>query len=117
MTTDNTLTLQELAEQIAKQHPTKEELLGEERVFKELFRRTLQSALDGELTHHLGYDKHQRNTEGDNKRNGYRSKSLQSSQGEMSVKVPRDRTGDFEPSLLPKYQKRFEELDDKIIAF
>lgn len=122
MTTENTasteesLTLDALAKQIAKQYPTKEELLGETGIFQELFRRTLQSALDGELTHYLGYEKHERLPESENKRNGYSSKQIKSSKGELEIKVPRDRKGGFEPELLPKYQKRFNELDDKIIG-
>ncbi len=116
MTTEDTLTLDELANQIAKQYPSKEDLLGDTGVFQELFRRTLQSALDGELTHHLGYEKHSRFPAGENKRNGYSSKQIKSSKGELEVKVPRDRKGEFEPELLPKHQKRFEEFDEKIIA-
>jgi len=116
MTTEETLTLDELAKQIAKQYPTKEDLLGETGIFQELFKRTLQSALDGELTHYLGYEKHERSPESENKRNGYSPKQIKSSKGELEVKVPRDRKGEFEPELLPKYQKRFNELDDKIIA-
>lgn len=115
MTTEDTLTLDELANQIAKQYPSKEDLLGDTGVFQELFRRTLQSALDGELTHHLGYEKHSRSLD-DNKRNGYSSKQIKSSKGELEVKVPRDRRGEFEPEILPKHQKRFEEFDEKIIA-
>ncbi len=116
MSTEETLSLDALAKQIAKQYPTKEDLLGETGVFQELFRRTLQSALDGELTHYLGYEKHERFPESGNKRNGYSQKQIKSSKGELEVKIPRDRKGEFEPELLPKYQKRFNELDDKIIA-
>lgn len=116
MTTKDTLSLDQLAHQIAKQYPKKEDLFGEGGIFQELFRRTLQSALDGELTHHLGYDKHTRCPERDNKRNGYHSKQIKSSQGALDIKVPRDRQAAFEPEILPKYQTRFQELDDKIIA-
>lgn len=116
MSTEETLSLDALAKQIAKQYPTKEDLLGDAGVFQELFRRTLQSALDGELTHYLGYEKHKRFPESENKRNGYSQKQIKSSKGELEVKIPRDRKGEFEPELLPKYQKRFNELDDKIIA-
>ena len=60
MTTKDTLSLDQLAHQIAKQYPKKEDLFGEGGIFQELFRRTLQSALDEELAHHLGYDRHTR---------------------------------------------------------
>ncbi len=64
----------------------------------------------------MGYEKHKRFPESENKRNGYSQKQIKSSKGELEVKIPRDRKGEFEPELLPKYQKRFNELDDKIIA-
>ena len=62
----------------------------------------LQAALDGELTEHLGYEKHERNEVKDNARNGYSSKTVKGSDGEMELKVPRDRTGTFEPQIVAK---------------
>lgn len=35
----------------------------------------------------------------------------------MEIAVPRDRTGTFEPHIIPKYATRFDGLDEKIISF
>lgn len=83
--------------------------------FKELRKRGLEAALKGELTAHLGYDKHER-SETNNARNGYRSKKLNTSQGELEVDIPRDRLSTFEPQIIPNYQTRFDDIDKKIIS-
>ncbi len=78
----------------------------------------MEKALAGELTHHLGYghgEKRPEAVEG-NSRNGYSAKTLRTEEGEMEIAVPRDRDGSFEPMLVAKGQKRFEEFDERIIA-
>ncbi len=64
--------------------------------------------MGAELTHHLGYEK------GD--RNGSRKKKLKAEDGEMEVAVPRDREAGFEPQIIRKGQSRFDGFDDKIIS-
>ena len=108
--------LDELAKDLVKQYKTQDALFGDKGVVKELQRRLLQAALDGELTEHLGYEKHERNEVKDNARNGYSSKTVKGSDGEMELRVPRDRTGTFEPQIVAKRQTRFHGFDDKIIA-
>ena len=49
-------------------------------------------------------------------RNGYKPKTLRSSMGEISIRVPRGRNSDFEPQAAPKYQKNTSEIKGKIIA-
>lgn len=93
------------------------ELLGEHGLLKRITQRALESALEGELTDHLGYSPHEsagRNS--GNSRNGKSRKTLQSTAGELAIEVPRDRNGSFEPQLVRKRQRRLEGLDDKIIA-
>ena len=108
--------LDELARDLVKQYKTKDALFGDKGVVKELQKRLLQAALDGELTEHLGYEKHERRPLKDNARNGYSSKTIKGSDGEMDLKVPRDREGTFEPQIVAKRQTRFDGFDDKIIA-
>ena len=55
---------------MVKQYKTKDALFGEKGIVKELQERLLQAALDGELTEHLGYQKHERSPLKDNARNG-----------------------------------------------
>ena len=61
--------LDKIAQELAKNYTTKEELIGDQGVFQELFKKTLQAALDAELTTHLGYEKHAK-TGHKNARNG-----------------------------------------------
>ncbi len=84
---------------------------------KQMTKRLLERALQGELTHHLGYDKHAAAGRGSgNSRNGTSQKTLKGEAGEVTIEVPRDRKGDFEPQLISKHQTRFEGFDQKIIS-
>lgn len=73
--------------------------------------------MNGELTHHLGYEKHDSagNNSGD-LRNGTTPKIIKGKRGQIEIEVPRDRNGDFEPQLVKKNQRRFDSLDEKIIS-
>lgn len=93
------------------------ELLGEHGLIKQLTKGALESALEGELTDHLGYSPHEtRGRNSGNSRNGKNRKTLQSTEGELDIEVPRDRNGSFEPQIVRKRQRRLDGLDDKIIA-
>jgi len=82
-----------------------------------LRKRGLEAALAGELTDHLGYDKHARSsTRKANTRNGYSNKTLQSSSGELDIVIPRDRDGSFTPHIVKPYQCRIDGFADKVIA-
>ena len=105
--------LTRVAEELASQCKTPEELNA---TVHELRRRFYQSALDGELTEHLGYKKHERSQEF-NARNGHHHKILTGSESTLEIEVPRDREGSFEPQIIKKHQTRFKDLDDKIIYF
>lgn len=75
---------------------------------------TVERALNAELDHHLGYDKHEvSNTS--NSRNGTTSKTLRTEDGQFELDTPRDREGSFEPKLVKKNQTRFTSMDDKIL--
>ena len=84
---------------------------------KQMTKRLLERALRGELTHHLGYEKHAVAGRGSgNSRNGTSSKTLKGETGELTIEVPRDRNGDFEPRLIAKHQTRFEGFDQQIVS-
>src|SRR6266446_3877415 len=51
-----------------------------------------------------------------NHRNGYSKKSVLTSSSKMTLSVPRDRAGTFDPKLIAKYQRRFPDFDDKIVS-
>ncbi len=91
-------------------------VFGDKGLFKELQKRLLERMLNSELNHHLGHNKNQKSQSG-NYRNGTTAKSIiTESNGQISVEIPRDRNGDFEPVIIPKHQRRFKGFDDKIIA-
>lgn len=82
----------------------------------ECFTKTvLERALQGELTHHLGYAKHAKEKAG-NQRNGSSRKTLKTKQGELALAIPRDRNATFEPQIVAKHQTRWEGFDDLILS-
>lgn len=83
---------------------------------KVLTAETIQTALDAELENELGYSKYDyKNKNTNNSRNGYSSKTVQESMGEVDISVPRDRNGEFEPQLVKKHQTDVSSIEDKII--
>ena len=106
---------QELLEELLKDYKSPEDLLGQGGLLKELTKALVEKALDGELTHHLGYPKHS-SSKSDNARNGKSRKGLFTDNGRMEIVSPRDRNGSFEPELVKKRQKRFDGFDDKILS-
>ena len=96
---------------------TPEEIMGEGGLLKELTKRLVESALEGEMTDHLGYEPHAeegKNT--GNSRNGKTDKTVHTDTGPVDIHVPRDRQGTFEPQVVPKRQRRLEGFDDKVLA-
>lgn len=84
---------------------------------QQLTKRVLESALEGEITDHLGYDKHEaagRNS--GNSRNGTRSKTVLTDVGPVEIKVPRDLTGTFEPQVVKKRQRRLTGVDEMVLS-
>lgn len=94
-----------------------EEILGQGGLARELTKRLVERALQGEMTAHLGYEKHApegRNS--GNSRNGTTPKTVLDESGDLTIEVPRDRNGDFEPQIVPKGRRRLPGFDDKVIA-
>ncbi len=86
-------------------------------LLQQMLKRGMERALQGELTHHLGYEKYAAAGRGSgNSRNGTSAKTLKGELGEVVVEVPRDRNGEFEPQLIGKHQTRLAGLDAKIVA-
>lgn len=76
---------------------------------------SVEAALNAEMDEHLGYSRHQQ-SESDNSRNGYTSKTVITDQGQFEMQTPRDRDGSFEPQMVKKHQTRFTAMDDKILS-
>lgn len=83
---------------------------------KMLTAETIQAALDAELEGELGYSKYDyKNKQTENSRNGYTKKTVQGNTGEMEIKIPRDREGEYEPQLVKKHQTDVSSIEDKVI--
>ena len=84
---------------------------------KEGFKDILQELMEAELDATLGYEKNQKgDLISNNKRNGYSTKTLKSQYGEFPIDIPRDRNGEFEPKLIPKYQRDISGIEEKVIS-
>jgi len=106
-----------LLDELMKDYKNPEDLIGENGLLKQLTKALLEKALEGEMTHHLGYPKWSpagKNT--GNSRNGKHEKTIKGDFGEMDIEVPRDRNSEFEPTIIEKHQTRFDGFDDKIIS-
>lgn len=108
----DTKRLEEYAAECAKGIRTEEEF---NEFFKKLVKMTLEAALQGELSEHLGYEKHQARKD-TNARNGSTIKKLSSQHGEIEIATPRDRNGEFEPQIVQKHQRRLSCIDDQILS-
>lgn len=87
------------------------------RFIKQLTKTTVEAVLEGEMEHHLGYEKHSSEGNGSgNSRNGSGSKKVKTTNGTLEINVPRDRNGSFEPLLIGKHRRRFSALDEHILA-
>ncbi|MEV0682161.1 IS256 family transposase [Actinosynnema sp. NPDC050436] len=92
-------------------------LTGEGGVLQQLTKRLLESALEGEITDHLGYDRHDPAGRGTgNSRNGARSKTVLTDVGPVEIDVPRDRNAEFEPRIVAKRQRRLTGVDEMVIS-
>jgi putative transposase len=104
-------------DQLLAEYQKPEDIIGENGLLKQLTKALLERALQGELTAHLGYKKHEPGEQRrSNARNGKTSKTLKGDFGEITLETPRDRNGDFEPKIVAKGQTRFTGFDDKIMS-
>ena len=86
-------------------------------LLKDSFKDILQELMEAELDATLGYEKnHKGDLQTTNKRNGHSTKNLKSQYGEFQIDVPRDRNGEFESKLIPKYQRDISGIEEKVIS-
>ena len=92
-------------------------LVGPGGLLTGLTKTVLESALEAELTEHVGYEAY--NPAGHhsgNSRNGTRSKTVATDVGPVSIEVPRDRAGTFEPQIVKKRQRRLGGIDAMVCS-
>ena len=93
-------------------------LTGPDGLLKQLTKTVIETALNEELTEHLGYEKHDPAGAGTgNIRNGTRAKTvLTEATGQVDIEVPRDRAGSFEPQIVKKRQRRLSGVDEIVLS-
>jgi len=93
-----------------------EDMTGPNGPIQMMMRKMIEQITEKERDHHLGYAANDReNKSTSNSRNGYSQKTIKGSLGEMPVDIPRDRKGDFYPSLLNKYKQLDPHIEKKIL--
>jgi transposase-like protein len=95
-----------------------EDITGPDGLLKSITATVLESALEEEMTDHLGHVKNRAPADGaDNIRNGTRAKTvLTDAAGEVTIEVPRDRAGTFDPVIVKKRQRRLSDVDAVAIS-
>lgn len=94
-------------------------LTGPDGLSKQFTKNVLETALNEEMTEHLGHEKN-RTVEGRDSssiRNGTRHKTvLTHATGEVELDAPPDRDGTFEPVIVKKRQRRLTEVDEILLS-
>jgi putative transposase len=92
-------------------------LVGAGGLLTRLTKSVLETALEAEMTEHVGYDKHDpMGRNGGNSRNGTRTKTVFTEIGPVAIEVPRDRDGSFEPAIVRKRQRRLDGVDEIVLS-
>jgi transposase-like protein len=95
--------VEKVQEELAKAE-SMDVFFGRDGIFARLFANTLEQMLEAELSDELGYEPYEatgRNSS--NNRNSHYRKKVLTSDGDVEIKVPRDRNGNIEPKIVPKY--------------
>jgi putative transposase len=109
---------EQLARQLVEQARAQGlDLVGPDGLLRRVTKLVLEGALEGELTDHLGYDRHDAaGKDGGNSRNGKRPKTVLTDVGPVSIEVPRDRDGSFTPGIVRKRQRRLIGVEDMVVS-
>jgi putative transposase len=109
---------QELAEQLlAQANEQGVDLVGPDGLLNQLTKNVLETALDAEMTEHLGYDKRDVAGRGSgNSRNGTRAKTVLTEIGPVEIEVPRDTESSFEPQIVRKRQRWLPGVDEIVLS-
>lgn len=93
------------------------QLTGEGGLLTAFTKQVLQTALEAEMAEHLGHTRYSADSRGaTNIRNGSHRKTVRTEIGEVTIDVPRDRAGTFEPKIVPKHQRRLAGFDEAVIS-
>ena len=86
-------------------------------MLKDLLSGTIQTMLEAEIENELGYAKHSMKDKAtSNARNGHSKKTVRSEYGNLDLDIPRDRNAEFEPQIIPKYQREITGIEGQILS-
>lgn len=106
----------ELLRKLIKQYNLKDTTDIKE-MLKDLFGNTIQEMLEAELEEDLGYSKYDyKNKATPNSRNGHSKKTIKSDHGNVEIKVPRDRDGQFDPKIVKKNKRDVSSIEDQVLS-
>ena len=90
---------------------------GVDGLLNQMTKAVLERALQGEMSHHLGYERDDPSGIGSgNSRNGLSTKTVSTTNGPVTISVPRDRNGEFEPQIVPKRKRRVGQIDELVLS-
>ena len=90
---------------------------GVDGLLNQMTKAVLERALQTEMTHHQGYDRDDPAGVGTgNSRNGRSTKTVSTTNGPVTIAVPRDRNGEFEPKIVPKRARRVGQIDELVLS-
>lgn len=94
--------------------------LSEGKTLTEVFRHHVEQAVNRllqiELTEHLDYEPYDRQGfHSGNSRNGFYPRTLKTEYGELHLKIPRDRNGEFKAQTVAPYKRQNDTLESTII--
>ena len=90
---------------------------GVDGLLNRMTKAVIERALQAEMTHELGYARDDPAGAGTgNSRNGSGRKTISTANGPVTIDVPRDRNGAFEPKIVPKRARRLGQIDEMILS-
>jgi putative transposase len=90
---------------------------GVDGLLNQMTKAVVERALAAEITHDLGYERDDPAGVGTgNSRNGFATKTISTTNGPITIDVPRDRNGTFEPKIVPKRARRLGQIDEMILS-
>jgi putative transposase len=93
------------------------DLTGSNGVIQEMIKQTVERILQAEQEAHLGYEPYKKSEKSQkNSRNGYSTKRVKTSSGEVDIEIPRDREGTFDPQFIAKHQSFDPDLEKRVTS-
>lgn len=88
-----------------------------DKLFGQIKKEFIESALEAEFDEHIGYEKYDQNSRqvSNNYRKGKTNKTISTTNGKITIKIPRDEDATFEPKIIKKYQRNISKIEDQII--